>query len=126
MIGLGLFGLAMIFLFQDITVNTENDYYLLKEITESSMLDAVDMSYYSLTGEVKILQEKFVEVFTRRFAQASSLTSQGYVIEFVDIIEEPPKVTVRIRNNTKGYTFDTTNYEFDIINELSAIIETDG
>ena len=32
MVALGLFGIAIIFLFQDITVSNEDDYYLLKEI----------------------------------------------------------------------------------------------
>lgn len=120
----GLFGLFIIFLFQDITVSNEDDYYLLKEITEASMEDSLDIAYYRKTGDIKIIQEKFVEVFTRRFAESSTLAAQGYTVEFIDIIEEPPKVTVRIKNNTKGYTLDSDG--FDIINELSAIIETDG
>ena len=122
MIALGLFGIAIIFLFQDITISNEDDYYLLKEITEASMMDSVDLAYYRVSGEVKIIQEKFVEVFTRRFAQSSTLSAKGYVLEFVDIMEEPPKVTVRIKNKTHGYTLNSD--DFDIINELSAIIET--
>ena len=122
MIALGLFGIAIIFLFQDITISNEDDYYLLKEITEASMMDSVDLAYYRVSGEVKIIQEKFVEVFTRRFAQSSTLSAKGYVLEFVDIMEEPPKVTVRIKNQTHGYTLNSD--DFDIINELSAIIET--
>lgn len=126
MVALGLFGIAIIFLFQDITVSNEDDYYLLKEITEAAMVDSIDLAYYRVRGEVKIIQEKFVEVFTRRFAESSTLSAKGYEIEFYDIIEEPPKVTVRIKNKTHGYTLDTSDNEFDIINELSAIIETDG
>lgn len=125
MVALGLFGIAIIFLFQDITVSNEDDYYLLKEITEAAMIDSIDLAYYSDSGgEIKIIQEKFVEVFTRRFAESSTLSAKGYEIEFYDIIEEPPKVTVRIKNKTHGYTLDSN--DFDIINELSAIIETDG
>jgi hypothetical protein len=120
----GLFGLFIIFLFQDITVSNEDDYYLLKEITEASMEDSLDIAYYRKTGEIKIIQEKFVEVFTRRFAESSTLSAKGYEIEFYDIIEEPPKVTVRIKNKTHGYTLNTD--DFDVINELSAIIETNG
>ena len=126
MVALGLFGIAIIFLFQDITVSNEDDYYLLKEITEASMVDSIDLAYYRLNGEVKIIQEKFVEVFTRRLAQSSTLSAKGYKIEFYDIIEDPPKVTVRIINETHGYTLKTDDDKnFDIINELSAIIETD-
>lgn len=123
MVALGLFGIAIIFLFQDITISNEDDYYLLKEITEASMLDSIDLTYYRKSGgKVKIVQEKFVEVFTRRFSQSSTLSAKGYVLEFVDIMEEPPKVTVRIKNKTHGYTLNSD--DFDIINELSAIIET--
>lgn len=122
-IGLGIFGLALIFLFQDITISNEDDYYLLKEITEAAMYDSIDRTYYSLSmGKVKINQEKFVEVFTRRFAESSTLSAKGYEIEFVDIMEEPPKVTVRIKNKTNGYTL--TEDDLEIINQLSAIIET--
>ena len=124
MVGLGLLGIAIIFLFQDITVSNEDDYYLLKEITEAAMVDSIDLAYYRATGEIKIIEEKFVEVFTRRFAESSTLSAKGYTIEFYDIIQEPPKVTVRIINNTHGYTLNTE--DFDIINELSAIIETNG
>lgn len=122
-IGLGIFGLALIFLFQDITISNEDDYYLLKEITEAAMYDSIDYVYYRTSmGKVKINQEKFVEVFTRRFAESSTLSAKGYVIEFVDIMEEPPKVTVRIKNKTNGYTL--TENDLEIINQLSAIIET--
>lgn len=122
-IGLGIFGLALIFLFQDITVSNEDDYYLLKEITEAAIYDSIDYTYYSKEmGKVKINQEKFVETFTRRFAESSTLSAKGYIIEFVDIIEEPPKVTVRIKNKTNGYTLDEDDLEIN--NQLSAIIET--
>lgn len=122
MVALGLFGIAIIFLFQDITVSNEDDYYLLKEITEAAMLDSIDYAYYSKSnGEIKIIQEKFVEVFTRRFAQSSTLSARGYDIEFFDLIEEPPKVTVRVTNKTNGYTLNTD--DFNIVNQLSAIIE---
>ena len=121
--GLGIFGLALIFLFQDITISNEDDYYLLKEITEAAVYDSIDYTYYTLSnGKVKINQEKFIEVFTRRFVESSTLSAKGYEIEFVDIMEEPPKVTVRIKNKTNGYTL--TEDDLEIINQLSAIIET--
>ena len=65
-----------------------------------------------------------MEVFIRRFAESSTLSAKGYVIEFEDIIEEPPKVTVRIKNKVYDYTLNSEGDDFDIINELSAIIET--
>lgn len=124
MVMLGLTGLFIIFLFQDITVSNEDDYFLLKEITEASMMDSIDLAYYRLNGEVIIEQEKFIEVFLRRFAESSTLSAKGYKVEFYDIIEDPPKVTVKVANKTHSYNVDTE--DFNIINELSAIIETNG
>ena len=34
-----------ILLFQQLTTNNENDYYLLKEVTEAAMIDAIDIPY---------------------------------------------------------------------------------
>ena len=73
LIVLGLVGLSIIILFQNITTNNENDYYLLKEVTEASMIDAIDMDYYRESGELKIIKDKFVESFTRRFAESTYL-----------------------------------------------------
>ena len=53
MIVLGLIGLMIIALFIEITVNSEEEYYLLKETTEASMIDAIDYAYYRDTGELK-------------------------------------------------------------------------
>ena len=57
LIMLGLFGIVIIMLFNDITVSNEQDYYTLKYATEASMLESVDVAYYRLTGEIKISQE---------------------------------------------------------------------
>lgn len=119
---LGLVGLLIIFLFQDITVSNEENYYNLKEITEAAMIDAIDLSKQQ-EGSLAIKKEKFVESFIRRFAESTNFSTKGYTIEFYDIMEEPPKVTVRIKNSVNSYTIDTD--DFDIINELSAILETD-
>lgn len=124
MVMLGLSGIFIIFLFQDITVSNEDDYFLLKEITEASMMDSIDLAYYRVSGKVKINQEKFVEVFIRRFAESSTLSAKGYKLDFYDIMEEPPKVTVRITNQTNSY--DVSTEDFNIINDISAILETDG
>ena len=92
----GLIGLTIIILFQNITTNNENDYYLLKEVTEASMIDAIDMDYYRQTGELKIIKNKFVESFTRRFAESTVFASSNYTINYFDIMETPPKATVSI------------------------------
>lgn len=66
MIVLGIIGVMVIVLFQQITTSNENDYYLLKEITEASMIESIDLKYYRETGDLKIIKEKFVENFTKK------------------------------------------------------------
>ena len=71
---LGVFVIIIMMLIQNVTSSDTQDYYLIKEITEASMLDAVDYGYYRQYGEVRINKEKFIECFLRRFAEAADLT----------------------------------------------------
>lgn len=119
----GLIGLTIIILFQNITTNNENDYYLLKEATEASMIDAINMDYYRETGELKITKEKFVESFTRRFAESTVFASSEYTINYFDIMEEPPKVTVSINTGIGEYTIYQDTSDYHVANTLSAILE---
>lgn len=129
LVAAGLVGIVIILLFQNLTVNNEEDYYLLKEISEAAMVDAIDLAYYRDTGKLKIVQEKFVENFTRRFAEAANvLNTNNYFIEFYDIMEIPPKVSVKITTNIGEYTIfgnhlDTQSY--GVSNYLNSIIERD-
>ena len=123
---LGLIGIAVILLFQQLTTNNENDYYLLKEVTEAAMIDAVDLAYYRETGDLKIVREKFVENFTRRFAESTLFAASEYTIEFYDIMEIPPKVSVIIRTNIGEYTINGNSDEYGIANKLDAILEYTG
>lgn len=122
----GLIGLAIIILFQNITTNNENDYYLLKEVTEASMIDAIDMDYYRESGELKIIKDKFVESFTRRFAESTVFASSEYTINYFDIMEEPPKVTVSINTGIGEYTIYQDTSDYHVANTLSAILEYYG
>ncbi len=125
---LGLFGIIIIMLFNEITVSNEQDYYNLKDATEAAMIEAVDVAYYRLTGEIKISQEKFVENFTRRFAESSTFGQGNYSIHFFQISEYPAKVSLAIYDETKRYNIYTYNSSVDatqtgIVNELSAILD---
>ena len=122
----GLIGLTIIILFQNITTNNKNDYYLLKEATEASMIDAINMDYYRETGELKITKEKFVESFTRRFAESTVFASSEYTINYFDIMEEPPKVTVSINTGIGEYTIYQDTSDYHVANTLSAILEYYG
>ncbi|MGM9881404.1 MAG: DUF5411 family protein [Bacilli bacterium] len=122
----GLIGVTIIMLFEELTTTNENDYYLLKEVTEAAMIDSVDISYYRETGELKIVREKFVENFTRRFAESTLLTGSGYTISFFDIIETPPKVSVTINTGIGEYTIYEDTSSYNVNNRLDAILEYIG
>lgn len=123
---LGLIGVAIIFLFQNVTTNNENDYYLLKEVTEAAMLESIDIPYYRETGDLKIVTEKFVENFTRRFAESTLFVTNDYTINFYDIIETPPKVSIIINTDLGEYNINGNSDEYGIANKLDAILEYIG
>ena len=119
---LGVVSLSFIYFFQTVSSTDEQNYTLLKEITEAAMYDAVDLAYYRKTGEVKINREKFVENFIRRFAESVSL-GNTYVIEIYDVNETPPKVSLKVSSKEKSNVTDEV-MEFNIVNKIDAIMET--
>lgn len=122
---LGLIGVAVIILFQNLTTSSENDYYLLKEITESAMFDAIDLNYYRETGDIKIIREKFVENFTRRYAESTLFIGGKYIISFFDIMETPPKVSLLVNTDIVDYKIygESTKNTYNVQNSLSGIFE---
>lgn len=126
---MGLFGLLIIILFNEITVSNEQDYYTLKDATEAAMIESVDIAYYRITGEIKISQEKFVENFTRRFTETSTFGQDNYSIYYYQISEYPAKVSLRIVDSTNSYNiYNTYSVDIDatqinVVNELSAILD---
>ena len=89
------------------------------------MIESVDIAYYRLTGDIKIVKEKFVENFTRRFTETSTFGQGNYQIDFYQISETPPKVSIRILDKTTDYSiynYDSENY--NILNEITAILDT--
>ena len=126
---IGLIGIIIIMLFNEITVSNEQDYYTLKDATEAAMIEAVDVAYYRLTGEIKICQEKFVENFTRRFTETSTFGQGNYQIIFNQISETPPKVSLQIVDATNSYniynTFsvDVDATQVDVINRITAVLD---
>ena len=79
---LGIFGLFIILLFSEITVSNEQDYYSLTEATLLNLL----------------------ENFTRRFTETSTFGQGNYQIDFYQISETPPKVSIRILDKTTNYS----------------------
>lgn len=123
MLMFGLIGFAIIFLFVQLTVNSEEEYYLLKEITEASMYESVDLAFYRDTGQLKIVKEKFVESFFRRFAESTNLNAEEYVVNIYNVVESPPKVSVEITSALGEKTIYDSTSEYSVINDLDAILE---
>ena len=117
---LGILALAVINVVQHVQNGNELDYYLLEETTESAMIDAVDLSYYRLTGTIRMDRERFLESFIRRFA-ASVNAGRDYKIKVIDLNETPPKVSVQIDSSTIA-TLDSQTA--GITNKIDAILET--
>lgn len=117
---LGILALAVINVVQHVQNGNELDYYLLEETTESAMIDAVDLSYYRLTGVIRMDRERFLESFIRRFASSVN-AGRDYKIKVIDLNETPPKVSVQIDSSTIA-TFDSQTA--GITNKIDAILET--
>ena len=153
---LGIIGLILINLFGQIVVSNEQNYYLLKEITEAAMYDSVDLvalregvgwyndgvtidndpeSMHCLSnqpGTIRIIKEKFVESFMRRFAESADL-NRNYRIVIHDIDECPPKVSISLiaTNNFDFVRFFSIDFDngdtatsADIVNSITGILES--
>ncbi len=115
---LGLFGILVVNLFQNVTVDNDRVYYLIKETTQAAAYDAIDLQYYRTTGNMKIAEDKFIENLTRRFAQ--NVTVGDYTIIVEDLNEVPPKISLRIRSGVTSLRGE----EFGLVNRVDGIIET--
>ena len=121
---LGIFVIIIMMLVSNVTTTSTQDYYLLKDVTEAAMVDAVDYSYYRQYQELKINREKFVENFLRRFAENVSLNT--YTIDFYDLYEAPPKVSVKVTTKSGTFSVMGDSTSFDIVNKVDAILENSG
>lgn len=119
---LGIFIVIIMMLVQNLTSSSTQDYYLIKEITEAALIDAVDYSYYRTFGEIKINKEKFYESFLRRFSENAS-TSTVYTVSFYGIYEAPPKVSVEIKSKSNTFNVMGDSDSFDMVDRIDAIIE---
>lgn len=119
---MGIIAIMVVWFLSNVTNTDQQNYNLLKETVEASMMDSIDLAVYRTDGKIKINEEKFVENFVRRFAENASL-SESYRIEIYDINEEPPKVSLKV------YTSPEINVEgeiisFNVSNNIDAILET--
>ncbi len=116
--GVGIVGLMISV--QNLTTTNTQDYYSLKEVTESAMLEAIDYGYYREYNELKINKEKFMEVLIRKVAEDMNSTDK-YEIAFYGIYEAPPKVSVEIKSMS-GTRF-VTDSGYDTVNRVDAILK---
>ena len=120
---LGATSLLVITFFQNITNTDEHNSQLLKEVTEAAMWDAFDYASYRAYGVVRIDREKFVENFTRRYAE-SAQKSRTYDIDFYDVNEMPPKVSVKVTSRDTGNNLLSGEAtEVTLSNKIDAILE---
>lgn len=120
-LGIGIITVMM--LLQNYTTTNEQDYYLIKDVTEAAMTDAIDYSHYRKYGELRIIKEKFAENFVRRFSETVNI-NKTYDIKLYDIYEAPPKVSVKVTTRTGSYQAFDDSTDLDVINKLDAILET--
>ena len=121
---LGVFVVVIMMLISNVTTQNTEDYYLIKEVTEAAMVDAVNYGYFREYGELKIDREKFIESFVRRFAENVSFNT--YEIAFYDLYEAPPKVSVKVTSKTRSFIVAGDATSFDIVNKVDAILELSG
>ena len=121
---LGLLTIAIMILVQNLTSTSEENYYLTKEVMEAAMIDSIDYGLYRKTGEIRMIESKFVENFTRRFAESIN-DSKEYTLDFYEIYENPPKATVVVKTETGSQTITSdSTVNFDIRTVMSGILET--
>ena len=121
---LGIFIMVVMLLLNDANTTDTQDYYQLKEVANSAIYDSVDYSYYSQTGQIRIIKEVFVENFLRRFSQTVSMTDT-YKIDFYDLYESPPKVSIKIATATGNYLVANDNTSLDVVNSIDLVVELD-
>ena len=122
LIVLGVFITIVMMMISNVTTSNTQDYYLVKEVTEAAMLDAVDLAYYREYGELKINREKFVESFIRRFSENVSITNT-YTVDFYDLYEAPPKVSVKVSSTSNTFTINGDSQSFKLVDKVDGILE---
>jgi len=125
LIALGIGVITVMMLVQNYTTINQEDYYLLKEVTQASMNDAIDFSHYRKHGELKINREKFIENFIRRFSE-SVKGNKNYKLDFYDIYETPPKVSVKVSTKTSSFQISGDTMDLDVTNSIDAILENNS
>ena len=89
----------------------------------AALYDAVDYSHYKATGKLRIVKEKFVENFIRRFSENATL-NKTYKVNFYSITESPPSASVEIIAKTGDFKVGDESLNANISTRITAILET--
>ncbi len=119
---LGVFVIGVMMLVNNISTTNTQDYYNIKEVTQASMIDAVDFSYYRLYGNIKMSEAKFVENFTRRFVENINMANT-YDVKFYDLYEVPPKVSVKVSTGSRSFNIANSRNDYDVVTTINAILD---
>ena len=119
---LGIFIIVVMMLVQSASTTNTQDYYQLKEVANAALYDSIDNAYYYETGDLRIKKELFVANFLKRFAQTVSL-SDTYQVDFYDLYEAPPKVSVKVTTNTGNFMVADEATSLDVVNSIDLIAE---
>lgn len=120
---MGIAIIVIMLLIQRMTTTTEEDFYLAREVMEAAMIDAVDYGTYRTTGKLVMSEQKFVEVFLRRFSETVT-NNKTYQISFYDIYEDPPKATIKIRTRAGTTNLDDESFDINLDTLVTGILET--
>ena len=116
-----------------IIFDSKDDYGIfLKRYGTSEPLANIGSEYEKdkcedLYGEIKLNADVFVESFLRRFAENVN-NNKSYRVTVQDVIEYPPKVSIRIDtyntyNSSESTTLDFEAGDFNIRNQVDSIFE---
>ncbi len=119
---LGVFVVVVMLLVQNLTNSNTITNTMVREISEAAMVDSVDYAYYREYGELRINKEKFIETFLRRMAESSD-GGTTYDIEFYQIYEAPPKISVKVSSKSSSFNVAGDTETFDIVDTVDAILE---
>ena len=119
----GIAFITIMLLLQRMSTISEEDFYLGREVMEAAMIDAVDYGTYRTSGKLVMSEQKFVEVFLRRFAESVTNT-KTYEISFYDIYEEPPKASVKVRTKTGSANINNDALDITLDTLMTGILET--
>ena len=107
------------------TFSSKNDYDIILNRNVGQLSDYAKCDF--LLGEVKLNADVFVESFLRRLTENIN-NNKSYQVTVQEVIEYPPKVSVRIDtyntyNSSGSNTLEFDEGDFNIRNQVDPIFE---